>query len=491
MALDDRDRTFEKALARHLRYSAPSNEEAGSRASSFSMPCPDPEILAAYHDGSLAQDERTLWKEHVLSCDRCQVVLEHLATPLGIAQGAQSEGAALRVPVPAARDAAPPTAVAAASASRTPRRQNYFWWLTPAGALAAAALVAFLVLRPTKPIPTAQPSSLEISENRQPELPQTAQAPPVLSKTVPVVPRNSAKAKELDASAGAARAADDKDLNERIQLLKKAPQLSTASATPNRQSLSDVGKVTTLGAPSSGDRLANEKQDRLGDQVAALETEMKRQGVAQQEAPAPVIPAGQAGYVADGIIPPPPPPGTGGAPAAAPSAPAAKSAERRSTRAQESNSAISGATETVEVTSQLQGSTAKMRGVFLKNGHGFGAPGGMTFWRVGPAGVVERSTDKGKDWTPQVSGVTTDLLTGSAPSGDVAWIVGSNGTILRTTDRGAHWSKLDSPCAAEPLGIRATDAMHAVVWFVADTEGHAQTFQTSDGGSSWTAAPQN
>ena len=71
MASDDRDRNFEKALARHLRSSASSSPDANALAGVPADPraelCPDPEILAAYHDGSLSLEERNLWKQHVLA----------------------------------------------------------------------------------------------------------------------------------------------------------------------------------------------------------------------------------------------------------------------------------------------------------------------------------------------------------------------------------------------------------------------------------------
>src|SRR5271154_3932537 len=92
MAPDDRDRIFEKALARYLRSAAPSGTDGnaleGTRIERSIDPlvelCPDAEILAAYHDGALSSEERNLWKQHVLGCDSCQIVLAHLATPLEI-----------------------------------------------------------------------------------------------------------------------------------------------------------------------------------------------------------------------------------------------------------------------------------------------------------------------------------------------------------------------------------------------------------------------
>ena len=62
MAPDDRDRTFEKALARHLRSAASSGTDGNAPGGTpversidaLVELCPDAEILAAYHDGSLS-----------------------------------------------------------------------------------------------------------------------------------------------------------------------------------------------------------------------------------------------------------------------------------------------------------------------------------------------------------------------------------------------------------------------------------------------------
>ena len=90
---------------------------------------------------------------------------------------------------------------------------------------------------------------------------------------------------------------------------------------------------------------------------------------------------------------------------------------------------------------------------------------------------------------PQISGVYTDLLAGSAPSAKVCWIVGVSGTILRTTDGGTHWTKLDSPVANDLTGVRATDATHALIWSVPDPQtGLIKIYQTSDGGATWSPA---
>src|SRR5580704_17436696 len=63
MPSDDRDQQLERALARHLRDATPD------------LDCPDAEILAAFHERTLALDEMTGWKNHIAGCTRCQETL--------------------------------------------------------------------------------------------------------------------------------------------------------------------------------------------------------------------------------------------------------------------------------------------------------------------------------------------------------------------------------------------------------------------------------
>src|SRR5579864_464646 len=113
---DDRERSFEKALARHFR--------AGTHA--------------AYHEGGLAREEMSLWKAHVQDCARCREILTQLA-------------ATEEIPLGAAQDAA--KGKAAGVAVFKPRR--LVWrWAAPAGALAAGLLVWVAVREshPSRPI---------------------------------------------------------------------------------------------------------------------------------------------------------------------------------------------------------------------------------------------------------------------------------------------------------------------------------------------------
>ena len=110
------------------------------------------------------------------------------------------------------------------------------------------------------------------------------------------------------------------------------------------------------------------------------------------------------------------------------------------------------------------------------------APDGKHAWRVGAAGKIEATTDGGKAWNSQASGLSKDLASGSAPSESVCWIVGKAGTILLTTDGGMHWIQIPSPVQDDLGGIHAVDAKHASIWNLRNRK----SFETADAGVNWT-----
>src|ERR1700676_1989877 len=63
MSSEDREKQFERGLARHLRGGSPD------------AACPDAEMLAAYHERRFSQEEMEQWKQHIAGCARCQETL--------------------------------------------------------------------------------------------------------------------------------------------------------------------------------------------------------------------------------------------------------------------------------------------------------------------------------------------------------------------------------------------------------------------------------
>jgi hypothetical protein len=114
----------------------------------------------------------------------------------------------------------------------------------------------------------------------------------------------------------------------------------------------------------------------------------------------------------------------------------------------------------------------------------FASPTGGALWRVGAAGLIERSTDNSQTWQQQASGVTVDLLAGSASSNEVAWVVGRATVILRTIN-GQQWQRI-----APPAGVTG-DWVTVVVRSAtsATVVGPIRRFSTEDGGMTWTEQP--
>jgi len=498
MAPDDRDRTFEKALARHLRSSASSSPDANALAGGSSERleelCPDAEILAAYHDGLLSSEERNLWKQHVVSCESCQLVLAHLETPLDIPVNLGTKESVAFSNQPASADGnTSPVRIA-----RPSPPHNLRWlWLVPVGAI-AATLIVWVSLHEPKPLQLAPSSPVEVAENRQP---QSAAPSPKSARVIPnEAGANDRKEKDqlsAPSDAGAASAirdlASDQPQNQ-VQLAQQPPFQPAGKPThgPSLSQQKQEQQQTMHAAPGAAGALLGKKFDaqispRTGDKM----DEAERLKAAPPPPPPPE--PSEPSFIADSSVSRPVAgqAASGGAaasaaPAAAPS-PAAKTAAP-TTEAANANT-ISAQLETVEITAAPQSATnrrAMMRDAALLNPHVFWSPDQKHAWRVGPAGTLEHSKDKGVTWTTQTSGVYTDLLAGSAPSAKVSWIVGASGTILRSTDGGTHWSKVDSPVTNDLTGVHATDATHAQIWFVPNQQtGVTKIYQTADGGVTW------
>jgi hypothetical protein len=503
MVPDDRDRNFEKALARHLRSTASSgtdgNASTGAPVERSIDPltelCPDPEVLAAYHDGALSSEERNLWKQHVVGCESCQLVLAHLAMPLEIPVNLETSEnvVALKQSASSGRTASP------APIARPSPPHNLRWlWLVPVGAI-AAGLIVLVSLQTPKPLPVAPSTAVEVAENRQ--APFVAPSPKPKRANPGEATENERKEKDqlnAPSDAGAASASRDlasKQPQNQVQLTQQSPFQSAGKLAhgPSLSIQKQEQQQTMRAAPGDAGALLKKKLDVQTSPNAGDKLEEIRRPQAALPPPPPPPSLSEPSFVADGSVTPSAAGKSVSAGGAAPVAPAPAPASASNAAAPKTNVTNADAnlsvTESVEVSAVPQSAvngSAMLRAAALQNPHVFWAPNGKQAWRIGTAGSLEHSKDKGVNWTQQISGVYTDLLAGSAPSAKVCWIVGASGTILRTTDGGVHWSKLDSPVTNDVTGIRATDAMHAQIWFVPDPQtGLIKSFQTADGGVTW------
>jgi Photosynthesis system II assembly factor YCF48 len=463
MPSDERDRQFERALQRHLRGSAA---------------CADAETLAGYHERTLSVEEMSQWKEHIVTCWRCQEILALLeetnsvalheweeknvvAPPVFMGQSQNLRAAHREVPDESSLDEATPSPMQAAAALKHVSRSTWRW-IIPVGALAAGLLV-FVAVRENKGhMGTSQPA-VEIAQNRD------AMATTTKPEEVPQAarPEKSATPK-ADAVDGLARKTEPR-------------QKLAAPAPPSNQASSQESRYAREAAQA--DKLAKDKES--GAKSMGAESSL-RQALSIEGRNSVAL---SAGAVAPS--PPPPPPPQSARKAAAPGV-AGDDTKLTKPATTEENKEIASASqmemvqnEAPEVNSQvLPRDITQLQQIALKDSHIVQAPDGKHAWRVGAAGKIEATNDAGKTWKLQQSGVSNDLTAGSAPSKRVCWVVGKAGTVLMTSNGGTQWKQLASPLQEDLGRIHAADSQHATV----RDAPNQKSFATVDGGATWIPA---
>jgi Putative zinc-finger/Photosynthesis system II assembly factor YCF48 len=439
MPSDDREEQFERALARHLRNASPDSA------------CPDAEILAAYHERALPPEEMARVKEHLAGCARCQESLALVEQSEDVrAASVQQDEAVLN----AAPSQEAPTPIRT-MAPRPPWR-----WIVPVGALAAGVIV-LVGVREIQTQRRQAMESVQVAQNRQ----AVSQAPAAGYKSTDQLRKEEPLAQKSDE--------------------ESRTQNAPAPPLPKPASPALAGAAAKVSAPPSP----------AGAPVASNQKMQGFSGAAKPLPPprAPLSSTGAATSRAMQIAAPP---------AADAAAPAGTAGNRPAEEKKQAT--VPGASETVQVTtaapaagttstsaSTLNSSAAQLtlqaRNVtsLLQLAAGdpryLIAPGEKHAWRVGEAGKIERSTDRGKTWKLQKSGVAADLTAGSATSDKICWVIGKAGTVLLTTDGGKHWKQISSPITEDLGGIHATDAQHAAIWDVPNRK----SFETTDGGATW------
>ncbi len=483
MAPDERDREFDKVLARHLRSAAPPAGEAArlpAVPASQGAVCPDLETLAAYHERSLLPEELNSWKQHIVGCAHCQMILAQLEATdeISLQSVEQEEALAAKEfePVMTARNlesfpaAAAPSqsqcAVGAAPPKKSRRalllRGARWQWLAPAGAIAAGLLV-WIALHENQPLPLPSLNQVQIATNQPPPSPSTSSVSRAVQEASPAAKaalKKSQSAADEFASANPHGASDAMKPNQKLDYLARvspskplADKETGLRKDTERDSSGDLLRAEEQAAPdartSSGARQES-AEARMQAQAANVQSQIQsNSNSAKVPGPAPL---GQTGnkknLMKTAPVPAAPEPAAG---------------------------TVAGLTTT----------TSMMEVVTVSNPRLIAVPGSNVMWRAGRAGLVEFSRDRGASWSRQTSGVLADLLTGSAPSDKVCWIVGRVGAILLTTDGGAHWTLISSPLSEDLGGIRATDAQHATIWNARNTK----SFETADGGLTWKPVP--
>ena len=448
MPSDDRDRQLDRALARRL-------------SDSRDAACPDAEILAAYHERTLSLEEMAEWKEHIASCSRCQEALalveesekvlaedgkEQEVEDYLVAAEPSTLPEAQAAPALGSRnlrlDAATPRAADASTRIPAKRASRLNWrWVAPVGALAAAVIV-WIGVRDMEVANKAAKQSVETAANRT--VPPAAASPPLLA------PR--AEVEQYRTNRNAAPTAPKPHKDEQV-----------AGGVP--QVLQQSEQARPL---EREDRVSGAAKPGVNESTAMVAQSEVKKSRAPGAAPAPSTPARDAaGLEANEPV-------TNQLEAVRPSA-------RQSVEA----TAAAPTLNTSQSDLQMMARDSKdLLRLAAEDHRLIVAPGQKHVWRVGEGGSIARSTDGGKTWKKQNSGVTVDLTSGSAISDKVAWIAGKSGTLLLTADGGKHWKQIPTPITGDLGGVHALDQAHASIWDVSNRE----SFLTNDGGETWMPA---
>jgi hypothetical protein len=478
MPAEDRDRQFENALARHLRAGAGAGDSA----------CLDAELLAAYHERMLSPEEMNIAKEHLVSCARCQEILAQLEATDTV-QALQKDDADLVVAPAASRSTistlveeessepgVPPHARGPKSkiASFPVRKNLLLRWAAPAGAIAAGLLLWVGVREGAREAHAPAKSTVQSSQIADHRPPSSgglngAPAAPQLDEKQKAEYSHAEAYMMQQAAPPAAEPRDERknlrsagSLSDGLRADKKvlppAPigTSRAASAPAPAMGRGEGAGSAPAGAGVVGGKIAA-KTDQTQRSSQALESEQSQVVLQQNEIDQQAIGATRA------AAPPP------SAPAPArekPSAIVTAEAPVPALDRKDSNQPAA--------LSKAFYNLSELPSIVM-------APDGKSLWRFGASGTVMHSSDAGRTWQPQSSGVTVALTTGSAPSDQVCWIAGAAGTLLFTKDGGKHWKVVTTPIAGDLGSVRATDANHASIWDLP----HRVAYQTSDGGATW------
>jgi Photosynthesis system II assembly factor YCF48 len=492
MPAEDRDRLFERALAQHLRDDAGGGDSA----------CPDAEMLAAYYESALSEEETSAAKNHLVSCRRCREIVAQLAATESFGELRNQEdelvaGALLRPENDEVYEEASAPRVSTRAAKKTESRVAHFptkkkWlllWAAPAAAIAAGVLL-YVGARDFRSQSKRTEPATEIAENREDNARarDSYAAPEVPQKVPQTRPQATPKQKDDDLAGASRRQTAGNPapsvLLDELESLPKAepPKDSKAEkkSAPARKLATPMIGGNANPAQSGGRISAVEQSKNLAKAKSFEAAEKSDVGAALQNGAD--AQQSQLQLQASGAAT--------GAPAASPSSPAPSPAPppSASQQATVTAGAPQAATETVEVTSapkekeaDLPARSRNEMSILGLAPSGRTAQNGNSIWRFGEHGAIAHSSDGGKTWKPQVAAVAVTLISGSAPAKNICWIAGAAGTLLRTTDGGKHWQLIITPIAGDLGGVLAGDGKHASVWDVA----HRETFQTSNAGKTW------
>jgi hypothetical protein len=468
---ESRNQRREEALARRLGEALDRVAPGGTDPSPD--PCPDAELIAAYHEQALGPEEATGCEAHFAACSRCRKILAVLAashdTPL-----AEKEVARLGELVAQAPSHASAQTV---KAVRPIRLDWHTRWLAPALGV-AAVLVVWFAMRPPWRGADQRSSGTLIAQAPKNETLPSAEAPPAdqFSKVAPTkgpeadsaTPSHTPKEQSANKTESAKPSADalsKKNLDEGRATDRLAPKSKVAESIPadEKKEQAEVNSSMAAAPPPEPPPSADSLRRPL--------TQAQSQIAGQASPNAPVMPgAATQSVTADEAAMADAKDGAAG------NAPAQDKQALAGPRAISRPPLNGRNVESLSKADLVRVSPAQIN-----------SPSGKVFWRAGKSGRIERSHETGGAWILQASPSQEDWLAGSAVSDTICWIVGRNGAIARTTDA-EHWGKIASPpMSAETPGkfsdlieVTASSAETATV-----TTSGQRRYSTQDAGKTW------
>ena len=437
-------------MDRLLRSTLTPSQDSGALA------CPDPELLAAFGEGSLSSPERLAIEGHVAGCHRCQQTMAAFARIV-------------------------PEPISSQASTRSWIHSGLLRWLVPVAAV--SGIVLYIASRPV-----VAPSFLP-AEGTRAELQGGSGAAGSTSAAVPadeVVAERSLESRRDRVAASLPR--------ESAGGIAGSP----ASTTVGSSKAGQPPAVTIAAArPSSADRAMGGRSKSERVEVAApspakAQTESEKRLAAANLGAQPAQPARPA--TGAGVDAPQQKPQGGAATEpVSPATVAPAAADRQAAAAAAAMApappgaaAAGGAlevavTQTKDAVADARAAAALRQTAFREPVLPFlvASPGGATSWRFERDGGISLSTDKGKSWMRQLPSGSAELRTASSPSALVCWAAGRSGVVLLTTD-GMHWQARPFPIRIDLIDIAAASPLEAAV-----VTRDGRRFTTIDGGATW------
>jgi photosynthesis system II assembly factor YCF48-like protein len=455
-------RDDDKAMDGLLRRSLARDAAAGDT-------CPEPDILAAYSERSLDDEEMARYELHFSLCARCREQLAAIFRAGTVMENPVEQELMDVAPTKGAPQVMAVSSIAGAHQPKKLARHGKLDWRWLAPMAAAILLAVFLYGRSVFRFEKTLTSEKQVAMSKQDAIPPAGSMDEQLAagKHAPAPPAQS-----LSRAKGAGTTQPKASLvpPELPRVAKNSPsalppmndEAARLSAQRSKYGSSDTlrkrpeaatGTAMNQAAPAEADSLSAEKKN--ADAASAPSS--------PDTAAAPGVGTSTQSKAK---------PGTRAAGAVASSAtPKAETSGVTNSRIQKQ--APTGAYAGADATVMSPALVMQTAWLVIQ------APDTEVQYRIANVGVVERTDDGGATWRRQRVKAREEILAGAAPSENVCWLVGRGGIVLMTND-GKNWKQIPSAASVDLVAVTAADATSASV-----TAADGRKFSTQNGGVTW------